>query len=43
MTLRVSLLAACIFAWPIFARADALADIKQRCEMVVCMEAAYVP
>ena len=43
MTLRVSLLAACIFAWPIFARADALADIKQRGEMVVGMEAAYVP
>lgn len=43
MTLRVSLLAACMLAWPFFAQADTVADIKQHGELVVGMEAAYVP
>ncbi len=45
MGLKLSLLAACIvtLACPVLARADALADIKQHGEMVVGLEAAYVP
>ena len=49
MTLRALLLSACLFAAaspvlaPAMARADALDDIKKRGELVVGMEAAYVP
>ena len=42
---KFSILAACLLtlACPQLARADAMADIKQRGEMVVGLEAAYVP
>ena len=43
MTVRAWLLTACVLGWPMFAQADTVADIKQRGEMVVGMEAAYVP
>ena len=40
---RAWVLAAVILAWPMLAQADTVADIKQRGEMVIGMEAAYVP
>jgi polar amino acid transport system substrate-binding protein len=43
MRVGTSIAAALIFLFPVWARADTLDDIKKRGEMVIGLEAAYVP